>query len=447
MGATAVLADWVVTTLPGAVPDDAWQEALRCTVNALGVALLGSTDPVVPQLARTLGATDATRDHATVLGHALRLPAGESAIVNGVAIHLPAYDDIHPPTGAHTSAVVFPAVLGLSGETGASGAEALLALLLGVEVHLRLAAMLGMEHYDQGWHNTATAGVFGATAAAARLLDLSPAQLEVAFGLAGSMASGLREAFSSGVATGLNTGRAAANGILAARLARSGIAGPRATLDQAPGYPFTASPAPHPDALLDGLGARWMIREASPKPYATGVFTHAAVDAGLALHARHTDAAAVQELVLEVDPWVARLCDKPAPETGLKATMSLQHGLAVALLDGAAGPAQFTDARVLADDATRLRGLIRLEPVEGLGREAARVTATLAGGEMATVTIEHQVGSPANPVPDALLDQKFRWTAGARLDPEAVERLRVMAWRADQLGRLDDLVRESVPAG
>lgn len=47
------------------------------------------------------------------------------------------------------------------------------------------------------WHITNTCGVFGAAAAASRLLGLTPQQIEHALGIAGTQTMGLREVFGS----------------------------------------------------------------------------------------------------------------------------------------------------------------------------------------------------------------------------------------------------------
>jgi 2-methylcitrate dehydratase PrpD len=72
-------------------------------------------------------------------------------------------------------------------------------------------------HYDRGFHSTGTLGAFGAAAAAGLLLGLDEDQMTVALGLAGTQAAGLKAMFGT-MAKPFHAGKAAANGVLAARL-------------------------------------------------------------------------------------------------------------------------------------------------------------------------------------------------------------------------------------
>jgi 2-methylcitrate dehydratase PrpD len=372
-------------------------------------------------------------------------PAGQAALINGTALQIPAYDDIHPPTAAHTSAVVVPAALALAEELGSSGADLLTAVVTGIEVQLRIAHALGTPHYDAGWHNTATSGTFGAAVAAGLLLRLDANRMARALGLAATMASGLREGFSFGATTGLNNGRAAEAGILAAQLAAAGFPAPAATLDAHPGYLDVVSPEVERDWITRGLSETWLILENSPKPYATGMFTHACVDAGLQLHADGVDPATVESVTLRLHPQLAAICDKPAPKTGLSATMSVQHGFAVGWIDGAAGPLQYTDERVFSSDTTALRERTGVTADPSLSKVAVVADITLHGGTSRQVRVEHATGSAENPVPDSVIEQKFDWTAGAMLDPTGRAALLERAWTADQLTTIQDLTRRWAP--
>ena len=99
-----------------------------------------------------------------------------------------------------------------------SGKEFLNALVLGVETECRIGNAVYPNHYDVGWHITGTAGVFGAAAAAGKLVNLNEQQMVWALGLAASQPVGLRELFGS-MNKSFNPGRAASNGIFAALLA------------------------------------------------------------------------------------------------------------------------------------------------------------------------------------------------------------------------------------
>src|SRR3989442_8991837 len=95
----------------------------------------------------------------------------------------------------HPTVPVLPALLALSESEPVSGRALVTALIAGIELECRLAAVLGARHYDVGFHSTATLGTFGAAVACAHLLGLEADQWVHAMGLAGTQAAGLKAAF------------------------------------------------------------------------------------------------------------------------------------------------------------------------------------------------------------------------------------------------------------
>ena len=104
----------------------------------------------------------------------------------------------------------------------ASAEEMITAFLLGAEGAIRVGMTLGRAHYNHGFHQTATAGAFGATLTAGRLLGLDRLQMRHALGLCGTRASGLTSQFGS-MGKPFNAGIAAANGVECATLANLGF--------------------------------------------------------------------------------------------------------------------------------------------------------------------------------------------------------------------------------
>ena len=99
-------------------------------------------------------------------------PAG-AAFLNGALAHSLDFDDTHAAGSLHPGAPVIPAALAAGEMVGASGADVLAAIVAGYEVTCRVAlALPAGEHYDRGFHPTATCGAFGAAAAAARVFGL-----------------------------------------------------------------------------------------------------------------------------------------------------------------------------------------------------------------------------------------------------------------------------------
>ena len=158
-------------------------DAKRALVNFFASALGAARHPDLTALAAVLEIFSGPRQ-ATVIGRAERLDVLSASTLNAVSANLLDYDDTHLPTVIHPAAPVAPPVLALAERQRATGADVLLALLLGVEVACRIGNAVSPQHYARGWHITATCGVFGAAAAAAKLLRLSPEHTAHALGMA-----------------------------------------------------------------------------------------------------------------------------------------------------------------------------------------------------------------------------------------------------------------------
>ena len=191
-------------------------------------------------VARALNASP----QATVLGTSIKTDLRFAAILNGMSSTMWDFDDTLMEAIIHPSAPVFPALVAWSEHAGVPGKRLLQAFVLGVEAEARVGICLGREaHYERGWHITSTAGTFGAAAAIGKLLSLPPAQMQHAMGIASAQAAGLREMFGTSTKP-MQVGKAAANGLLAALLAREGLTSAPRPLEGKTGYAYLVSTAP-----------------------------------------------------------------------------------------------------------------------------------------------------------------------------------------------------------
>ena len=133
-------------------------------------------------------------------------------MVNGAISHALDYDDTHFAHVGHLSVGIYPAVLAIAEQTDATASQVVAAFLVGAEAAIRTGCLLGTAHYNKGFHQTATAGAFGATLAAGRLLNLDEAALRHALGLCASRAAGLKSQFGT-MGKPVNAGLSASNGV------------------------------------------------------------------------------------------------------------------------------------------------------------------------------------------------------------------------------------------
>jgi 2-methylcitrate dehydratase PrpD len=394
---TEVLARFLACSRWEDVPSSARHEAKRGLLNLAGCIIAGRSDPAIELIRKTFPEEDALVDAAAATAHD--------------------YDDTHLPTVIHATPPVGAALLSLARKREVSGAALLHAFILGTETSCRMGNAVMPGHYERGWHITSTCGVFGAAAAAGKILGLDERGFQAALGIAATQAAGLVEVLGS-MARVLNAGFAARNGIAAARLAAQGFQGPRAPIEGLRGFVNVFGGSADLARITHRLGEHWEMTQLAYKPYPSGVVLHALIDA--VLEHRETLRLA-PTIALELHPLAIERTDRPDPRNALEARLSAQHAVAVALLYGRAGLAEFSDAAALNAEVRSIRKRIRVAPEPMLDKMAARI---LAPG----VRIE---APAARPMDDARLEAKLRELAGAhaaRLAPtigalESLERV------------------------
>ena len=366
-GVTAALARFVVQSRWDDLPLHIRKESRRALVNITGCILAGLREPLAKQA------------------------AGDRAVMLGAAANALDFDDTHLPTVLHPGPPIGATLFALAESRAFSGRDLLHAYVLGVEVACRLANVVMPGHYTHGWHITSTCGVFGAAAAAAKVLALDESQTHCALGLAATQASGLVELLGSGSA-GLNPGFAARNGIAAALLAEQGVQGPAQPIEGLRGFVNVFGGG----ADWGALGRGWEIERVAYKPYPTGVVLHSLIDACLALRTNGIPG----KVEIALHPLAIERGDRPEPRDGTEARLSAQHCAAVAFLYGAAGVEQFTAAALAATRDLRKRVKIRRD--DTLDKAGCIVE---ADGRVKRAELRQHMS-------DAELEAKFRSLAG-----------------------------------
>jgi 2-methylcitrate dehydratase PrpD len=437
---TSALAARVSALRLGDLSPAALTVAKQCLLDWLGVALAGRDEPLVGILLAEF-APDDEPFGVSVLGHGRRARTLDAVLINGAMGHALDFDDVIMPMG-HPTVPVAPVVLALAEERGASGAEALIAFIAGVEAECRIARLLGPSHYARGWHTTATTGTFGAMVAAARLLGVEGEALTHAFGLAGTQAAGLKSCFGT-MSKPLHPGKAAQNGLLAARLAARGFTSDQDILGSAQGFVATQSTSADPAAALETRAAPWVV-EALFKYHAACYLTHDSIEAANALRNEAGVAPeAIERVRVRVPAGHLGVCNIQDPRTGLECKFSLRMTTALALSgEDTFEEALFSDATAQRPDLVALRERVEIDPTQ-VGRGCV-VTVRLKDGRELSRT-----GDVSQPLRDldaqqAKLERKFRHLATGALGParaeEVIGLVRTLEAQPD-LGRLVTLAR------
>lgn len=312
------------------LPAPVREVARQCVLDYLGVAIAGAGDPLVGMLRDEMAEAGGAAQ-ASLAAHPLRLPALAAALVNGAAGHALDYDDVNVAMPGHPSVAVLPGLLALAEEQGSAGRDVLTAFVAGYETECRIGAALSPGHYEAGFHSTATIGAFGAAAACARLLGLDADRTAVALGIAGTQAAGLKSEFGT-MCKPLHAGKAAQNGLLAARLAARGFSSRGDILECVQGFAATHGPDFAPEAALAAPQAGWHILANLFKYHAACYFTHAPIECARGLRAAHGFAAdEIAGARLRIDASTDRVCNIPNPGDGLESKFSLRQTVAMAL--------------------------------------------------------------------------------------------------------------------
>jgi 2-methylcitrate dehydratase PrpD len=417
------------------VPPAVVARATLLALDTLGNALAAVHDDfgrAVREVAERLGGPP----ESTLIGGKAKVAATSAVLANATLAHGLDFDDTREDAIVHTGCVAVTTAFAVGEALGASGRAVLEALIAGVEVMCRVGLAVPGALHARHFHPTAIAGSFAAAAVAGKLHGLREDSLVHAFGICGSQASGIIEYLADGSWTKrLHPGWAAHAGVTATLLARSGFTGPETVLEGTHGL-YAAFAGGHDSArlhgLLETLGRTWELEQLTFKPYPCGSIAQPYMDCAARLRERHqirpdtiggircrTAAGPVPRL------WEP-LAAKHAPPNGYAAKFSLPYLLAVVLVKGRAGLAEFADDAVQDPDVLRVAARVTYA-VDGTidypRQFIGDVEVTLTDGRVIRERQDRPRGGPDAPLTRDELEAKFRGNATLAVSSEQAERL------------------------
>ncbi|MGJ5040962.1 MULTISPECIES: MmgE/PrpD family protein [unclassified Bradyrhizobium] len=442
---TRTLARYIVSAGYDVLPVKVRKEGVRTLLNWVGVAIGGSRHETVDIAVAALAPFSGPQQ-ASLFGRRERFDIMNAAFINGVSSHIFDFDDTHLKTIIHPAGPVVSATIALSEMQPVSGKEFLNALVLGVETECRIGNAVYPNHYDVGWHITGTAGVFGAAAAAGKLLKLNEQQMTWALGLAASQPVGLRESFGS-MNKSFNPGRAASNGIFAALLASKNFTSSDGMIEAKRGWANTISTKQDYGEIVGDLGKRYEAALNTYKPFACGIVLHPAIDAAIQLrNENRLTADQIDHVDLKVNPLVLELTGKKTPQQGLEGKFSIYHAVAVAIVEGAGGEKQFSDRAVTDPTVLSLRSKVIPVITPEIKPEQVEMTIMLKDGRKLSRRIEHAVGSVEVPMTDQQLEAKFVDLADGIVPAASIRRIMDACWNVESVSNAADIAKMSASA-
>ena len=433
---TEKLADFAADLTLDDIPPEVARRAKLLVLDLVGIALGARHDAdSTPPLLEAVRALGLTGGSAGVIGDQEGYAPPAAALLNGALGHSLDFDDTHAAGSLHTGAPVVPAALAAAEMCGASGRDVLAGIVGGVEITCRLSMALGpADHYDRGFHPTATCGTFAATAAAGRVFGLTRPEIENAFGICLSQAAGSLQFLENGAHTKrFQVGNAAMNGLIAASLSREGLRGAARAIEGRYGFLHGYAPNADPEKAVAGLGREWETMRVGVKPYPACRYTHAALDAVIALGHEH-----------RIDPTRIRAVEVGLPRKGVDMTgepqdrkrrpMSVVDGQFsmhfVAAVGVREGRLVWDDYKVHLGDPETLSLMERISVGQDARAEAeyprnmsGSVKITMDDGAAHEAFVAVPKGEPDNFMTDEEMRGKFSSLVGPYLPEEAEEAL------------------------
>lgn len=337
MSLTKQLAERILCFSDDDIPKAARHWAKQAIIDTIGVTLAGSCEPTARIPAQIPGLAEQDGP-CLVLGTTRRTSALDAGFLNGIASHALDYDDVSPSMGGHPSVMLVSPILALGELFDCTGHEALTAYVAGYETETKIARAVNFQHYEKGWHPTATLGIFGTTAVAARLMRLTQEQTARGLAIAVSLASGIKANFGT-MTKPLHVGQSVRNGLLAAFLAQGDFSANLEAFEHPQGFFEVFNGAGHYDAgkvfenwanpldLLDpGLGI---------KQFPCCGSTHMAITMMLNLKKKHAlTPERVRHIHIYMHPQRLPHTNRPVVKSALEAKFSVQYCVARALLHG-----------------------------------------------------------------------------------------------------------------
>ena len=421
-GLTESIAAFIADTRIEDAPQGADEKGKKVLADTFAAILAGAGSEVAEPLRRYLTCA-AAKGKSPILGTALTASPEAAAMVNGTFGHALDFDDVVPIMPGHPSVTIMGALLPTLDEAPVSGKRLLDAHRVGVEVGAKIGVAITMGHYDRGFHATGTLGIFAALAALCRLHAADRATIRTAFGIAGSMASGLRRNFGT-MTKPLHSGWGSHNALVAFNLARSGFSAAPDVLEAKSGF-FAAYgvEASNPGAAIGTLGNPWVIM--SPgiglKKFPCYNGSQRGMDGVLQLRARMGfTAETLAHLECRMPPGGMKVVIYPNPTTGLEGKFSLQYSLAAGALDGNYSLWSFTDEAVNRPAIRELLKRVVAREDEACGaddpelakkasgaRGFVRVEARTTDGRSESVRVDAPPGHPSRELSWAEIEHKF----------------------------------------
>jgi len=429
------------------IPEEAREASRRSILDTIGAILAGTSHDEGFRALVDLVREGGGKPESTILGYGDRVPVWMAALANNALCGVLHLDDTYDEAVTHPSSTSVPAALAVAERTGnISGRQLITAVTIGNDITCRLG--LAICQRERGWlpdwYQTSVHGVFGAAAAAGKILGLDAARISAALGIALYQSAGTLEG------PGVPSNFTAMGAVLAVLMAERGIKGTPTSLEGKAGLFNVYYGGDYNRKILIGeLGKRFRGTGISFKPWPGLRYFHPYIDASIQLVTEYDiKVPEIKQIVLHVAGYVSGNCTpiekRRYPQTLLEAITSLPYLVAVAvahrnvrikdLSEGQRDPLiRKASAKVVTSYDERFSITNEIGP--------AMVTIELNNGQQHTKQVFVAYGHPRNPLTETGIKEKFRDCVSQSLKPLSADKVDKVITMVDRLDDLDDVSR------
>lgn len=453
MGLTRDISEFLVRRSGLEFTDSEIQAAKTLILDVVGACVSAANEPVT-QMITSYVKESGGNEECSVLGQRFKTSLGHAAFINGATAHARELEAIGQYTGSNPFTVI-PVALSVAEKYGCSGREVIEAVILALDVQVKLG-MAGPGLFDRGLGSIGNYGAFGSTAAAGRLMKLSVEQMQNAFGIAISQASGQQQHTGS-MTHLLESGFGCRNGVTSASLAKNGVTANPNFIEGKQGFFEVYSSfgrGYNLEGVAEKLGKPYCISDIYIKKYGNCFMNHRSMDALLQLMDKHGFGLdEVDRVRAEIPPFIADLLRFEDPKNGSEAKFSLHQALGAVLADrkvelpylrpfsdaGAVEP-RYREARKKIDvierkDMTGGRSVPYTQPVTVKLKSGQEYTAAVGARELK--------GGGDNPLSREEMTARHAAMTAGFLNAEQVARTIDLIDRLDQLDSVSELMELS----
>ena len=384
---------------------------------------------------------------STIIGHGIKVPTPNAALVNAMMGHGIELDDAHGSGLIKAGSVLVPAAFAIAELSGASGKDVIAAVIGGYDIAIRIAKAINPGHRQRGYHTTGTVSCIGAAAMGAKLMGCDAEKIAWAIGLACMQSAGIQSYLDDPcMAKPFSPGKSAFNGVLAAIMASRGFSGPKKVLESREGFLNAFTDSVRLDDLQDNLGKHFAIMEVGFKPHAACRYAHGPID--LAQDAFAIDGVRldnVDHVTVHMSELAIRQASKPKV-TNLNAAMgSTQFSIALALAAGKNGLKEYWDGYKQTGVHDGMQKVaLQKEADYGLGGRQARIDIALKDGKVVTRSSLEPKGEPTNPLTSEELEAKFMAMTTMVIDEKQASRISDLVMSLEKQARADVVPQSAV---